>query len=76
MFAFNDDGLYICVDCGEPYSPGHSLRCKKQSKQSEDSKVNRVLNIGKHIDVGMRMIHASEDDGFFDITEFTARGRR
>lgn len=72
MFSFDEAGMYTCVDCGEPYEPGHSLHCKKQAKQ-QGSRIMQRQNIGYHIDVGMKMLHASEDENYFDITDYCRR---
>ena len=75
MFEYNNKGIYVCTDCGELYSVGHSTRCGKQERKSDSGKPNKVSNIGQQIDIGMRMIHAAEDECYFDITEFIKRGQ-
>ena len=60
MFKFDETGIYRCVDCGEPYAVGHSVHCKKQPKQSEGGRVNRISNVGKQIEDGMELIHMNE----------------
>ncbi len=70
MYKYDKNGLYICIDCGEPYEPGHAIHCKKQTKKQGGKTMGKKQNVGYHIDVGMKMLHASEDENYFDITEY------
>ena len=73
MFEYDENGIYRCVNCGKGLSPGHNIRCKQ--KAGDIPHRRRRLNDGHRIEVGMKMLHASEENNEFDITQYVKRGQ-
>jgi hypothetical protein len=60
MFEFDEAGIYRCVNCDEPYSPGHNLHCAKQERKGGGRRQVRPQNIGRQIEDGMKIIYMCE----------------
>ena len=64
QYRWTEEGLYVCIRCGNGLVPGHNRRCRgkklKKEKKTEASKVGADERIATDLAAGFDMMHASE----------------
>ena len=59
-WQYDENGIYRCVKCDEPFSPGHSIKCHSIGADYQPLKSQR--EDGEKLEIGMEMIHCAESD--------------